>query len=195
VLAAGKNRWIGVNGRVGLHSAKFVGISNQEANAELDAVRFKIQKEKGIPFSFFKKGDQFSPEKLWFPKLNELYENNLITSKFSPVTSSLRSMESYLIKETKSLRESLPKTLDKATTLIKVDVKLNRMISTHTISKRVGDVLKTKRGRINMRDIITTNACSIKAVRNALDLGVIYEYIYIHTKNKSSVASFELTNC
>ena len=64
VLAAGKNRWIGVNGRVGLHSAKFVGISNQEANAELDAVRFKIQKEKGIPFSFFKKGDQFSPEKL-----------------------------------------------------------------------------------------------------------------------------------
>ena len=104
-------------------------------------------------------------------------------------------MESYLIKETKSLRESLPKTLDKATTLIKVDVKLNRMISTHTISKRVGDVLKTKRGRINMRDIITKNALSIKAVRNALDLGVIYEYIYIHTKNKSNVASFELTNC
>ena len=33
-----------------------------------------MQRDKGIPTSFFEKGDEISPEKLWFPTIDELYE-------------------------------------------------------------------------------------------------------------------------
>ncbi|MBT3923727.1 MAG: hypothetical protein HOF21_14250 [Nitrospina sp.] len=196
VFAAGKNRWIGINGRLGFHSGSFEGLSEKEVNEENRDNILKISREKNIPLGFFNKGDRVSSKEMWYPTPDELYENNFITTKISAAISSLKIMERFLTEAIKETKAALPKKLDEDTILIDVRVKLNRMISTHTLSKKIVDILeKDSSGKQTLKNHVIENTCKTGAVRDAQKIGVEYEYIYLHPKNRSKILTVVLPKC
>jgi len=193
VFAAGKNRWVGINGRLGFHSSSFEGISEEDANETNINMYRRIYKEKGIPVNFFLKGDKVASKDMWYPTIDELDKNNFITSKFSPAISSLRIMEHDLIKVTKTLRASLPNKLDKHTTLIEMRIKFNRLTSIHTLSKTfINRIRYSGKGLGFLEEYAIKQKCKLKEIRDALEIGVEYEYVYLHPTNKSNILSFKL---
>ena len=103
--------------------------------------------KKDMLLSFFDKGLKASSNEMWYPTIDELYVNNFITSKFSPDISSLKILERSLISEIKELKLSLPKQLDKDTTLIDIRVKFNRLTSVHALSQNIINTVRNRASR------------------------------------------------
>ena len=191
VFAAGKNRWIGVNGTLGLHSGSFEGMSNEDVNLSMNSTYKKIQMEKGIPRSFFLKGNNTSPDSMWYPTRDELHQNNFITSQFSPAMSSLRILEQTLVKNLEELRSSLPKKLDSDTTLVDVRIKLNNVTSTHALSKNL--INRVRSAGIDwqfLRDFVIKNYCKSEQMREDLKIGIRYNYVYLDPETNRVMTEF-----
>lgn len=191
VFAAGKNRWIGVNGTLGLHSGSFEGMSNEDVNLSMNSTYKKIQMEKGIPRSFFLKGNNTSPDSMWYPTRDELHQNNFITSEFSPAMSSLRILEQTLVKNLEELRSSLPKKLDSDTTLVDVRIKLNNVTSTHALSKNL--INRVRSAGIDwqfLRDFVIKNYCKSEQMREDLKIGIRYNYVYLDPETNRVMTEF-----
>ena len=195
IFAAGRNRWLGIKGRLGFHSASFVGMSNNEVNKGLQEIYSTINKDKGILLNIFYKGNKVDPKKMWYPTRDELLTSKFITSKISPVMSSLKSTERALNKSIQKLKISLPKKLDEVTTLIDVRVKLNKIVATHTVSESMSKFMATKIGQQSMRKLLLENQCKNKATKNLKSLGVLYEYIYLSPSSKSKILSVTPSKC
>ena len=81
IFAGGKNRWIGVNGKLGFHSSSFEGVSESAASKFLQEIFLKINTEKNIPIDFLNKSNKIKAEDMWYPNVDELKASNYITSK------------------------------------------------------------------------------------------------------------------
>lgn len=196
VFAAGKNRWLGIEGRLGFHSASFANFSQDQANKESVDLEMKIHMEKGIPLSFFRKASKVPAKEMWFPSRRELLKNKVITSEVAGALSSRKIIERELSVEIGKLAKTLPKQLDPHTTLIDVSVKLDRTTSIHLISESIARTLSTDaHQRENLKRVISKNLCQKTDVREAIRLGVIYHYVYLHPVSRVEVASFELKEC
>ncbi len=194
VFAAGKNRWVGINGRLGFHSGSFEGISELQANEGSRNIHRKISKEKGVPMNFLNKGNKVASKRMWYPSTDQLLRNNFITSKFSPAISSLRDMERIGIAKFKKFKSSLPKKLDRDTTLIDVRVKFNRITFIHNLSRNVSNRFQfLGQGWQVLERYVIKNACKAKLIRDELRMGWVFEYVYLDPTTNSKLVSFNLS--
>ena len=193
VFAAGKNRWLGINGRLGFHSSSFEGMSEKDVNKGFEKIFLQINKEKKIPIKFLKKSNNIPSEDMWYPNIDELKANNYITSKFSLAKSSLNLMEKNLLIAYKELKTSLPKQLDKDTSLIDIKIKLNQVTLIHVLSKTIVARLNDmNNGMKILKDHVIKNACKSKDVVKNLELGVELNYLYLKSDSKSKLTSFKM---
>lgn len=193
IFAAGKNRWIGVNGRLGFHSSAFEGMSEKDANKGLINIFLQINKDKQIPINFLKKTNDIPAKEMWYPSIDELKANNYITSKISLAKSSLKLMEQSLHNVYKVLKASLPKQLDKETSLIDIKINLNQVTLIHVLSENIIDQIKNmNNGEKVLKDHVIKNACKSKAIVNGLEIGVEYKYLYLRPNLKSKFISFTM---
>ena len=192
IFAAGKNRWIGIDGRLGFHSSTFANLSDDAANAYKYDMYMKINRERGIPISFLEKGDVIPSEEMWYPTREELLKNNFITSEISPALSSLKSLERTLVMGMKEQKKELPIRLDQHTILIDIHVKLNRITTIHTLSENMINELTTHLDRERMKDSIIKRSCQYEGIRYEQKSGILRKLVYLHPVNKSEFLSFEM---
>jgi hypothetical protein len=193
VFAAGKNRWVGINGRLGFHSSSFEGLSEEDVNATNKNMYRRISKEKGIPVNFFLKGDKVASKDMWYPTIDELDKNNFITSHFSPAISSLRILEKTLTRNLNKTTSSLPKQLDSDTTLVDIRIKFNNVTSIHTLSRDL--INRIQRAGVGWQFIekhVIKTECKSEAIRRDIKIGIRYKYVYLHPKTNSNIVTFSL---
>ena len=189
--AAGKNRWIAITGQLGFHSSSFEGVSDNDANQALNPIFNKIHKEKKIPIGFLKKANQTPPQSMWYPTRDELYNSNYITSHFSPAISSLRILEKTLNRNLNKTISSLPKKLDRNTTLVDIRIKFNNVTSIHTISRDfISRIQRLGIGWQWVKKNLIKRKCKSEAFRRDIKIGIIHKYVYLHPKTKSNIMTF-----
>tara|TARA_X000000950_G_scaffold165997_1_gene202733 strand:+ start:552 stop:1592 length:1041 start_codon:yes stop_codon:yes gene_type:complete len=197
VFSAGKNRWIGVSGKIGLHS--FRGLGGVESNEGPEDQMYQIiSKDNNVPISFFEKGKKYSYSEMWYPTVEELISNNFITSEVSLASSSLKNLEIELNKSYKTLSESLPIKLDEITDLIEIKIELNIVKLIHDLNLDQSGVqllLNNKKLRNNFKKEIISNFCKQESAVYWLKKGTVYEVIYYSKNNKSFKYSFAVNKC
>jgi hypothetical protein len=80
-FAAGKQRLIAPNAKLGFHSAAFPGISDADARALKDDDRLR---RVGVSPDFIRKGNNTSSASMWWPSQEELQSSKMITGIVDP---------------------------------------------------------------------------------------------------------------
>lgn len=75
---SGTNRMLREGAKIGFHAATFPGLSKRELY-DLEASERNFYKYKGLPNSFIEKASKVPPDDMWYPTIEELAGNNVIT--------------------------------------------------------------------------------------------------------------------
>lgn len=116
-FAGGENRWLGIEGKLGFHSAAFANLPQNEANFAYSEIHNEISITKNIPTSFFVKSMTFSNDDMWYPNTAELIKANYLTSTHSQASSSALSIHTKLEALATEENQKLPKVIDQNYTL------------------------------------------------------------------------------
>ena len=110
---------------------------SQAKHLSLLSYKFKVKNMIGLNrryYSIFEKGKKYSYSEMWYPTVEELINNNFITSVVSLASSSLRNLEKELNKSYKIMSESLPIKLDEITDLTEIKIELNIVKLIHDLN-------------------------------------------------------------
>jgi len=78
IFLAGSKRILGDGAKIGLHSSSFPGFTKSEI-LNLPRSSHKFYKEHGVTDSFIERISKTPPDQMWYPTIDELIENHIIT--------------------------------------------------------------------------------------------------------------------
>jgi hypothetical protein len=79
----GKERLLGIGGRLGFHQASVAGVGGDIAKSGNDEFR-ELFERKGIPSTFTDKAMSTPPDKMWYPSADELMQAKVVTEVVDP---------------------------------------------------------------------------------------------------------------
>lgn len=196
VFLAGVNRYVGPGGSLGFHSAKFGSMSSPEINKQVLPLENKITRDIGVPASFFKKVWAISSEKMWNPDKEELLANRVISARISRAISSQRILENILVKDAAAFKTKLPIKVDSVTKLINVFADADKLNYIFELSSDTAQLLSAIDDlKAELRKQLVGELCSSQAVKDYMDMGVVYRHTYRDEKTKKVAATFETVSC
>jgi hypothetical protein len=194
-FAGGIHRWLGLSGRLGFHSASFVGLNDEMANRLQKLIVKEIEARDQVPAAFFDRVTTFAPTDMWFPTRAELLDNHFITEKLSMASSSKRALADMVLNSAQNIAKTLPKQLDPVTTWSAVGANDNHLIFVYDIKGIDDRVFQSDAVREKLYAIVRDQACATTQAKRDFELGVGFEYSYRSVATGRELYRMELHEC
>ncbi len=192
---AGKERFLGIDGRLGFHAGAFAGVESSESKSGEYAIYRGLTAKYGTSSAFIRKILATPHDKMWYPDRDELVKERIITARSSTAPSSVRLLAARLKDVEQEVRRTLPSKLSDDITITDVYTEGNRFVYVYDVDRGLHTLFRQPEVLKAQKESVEEAVCAKTSMAKDMSKGIIYGYYYRDKVTKEKSGYFELSSC